>query len=401
MQNLVITNAGQELMTSLITKGTTASFTKIATSEHAYKKEELGNLLALEDIKQEVTISKLEQKDASTIEITAAITNEELTQGYYIKALGLYIKDNEGNEILYAVAIDDTPDHLSAFDNKTISSIKYRLNVRVSNSEQVTLEIDPKVYATAEQVEELSNSVSEISNSVSEISKSLQQVTEITTDLKSHAFKSTVNNLTTTTTGYALDATQGKALNTRVTALETPTFTQATSRTNIASGNTMPIILGKIMKYFADLKSHAFNSLANNLTTTTTGYALDATQGKALNDKFGKVLWTNSNPVAFETMTITLSSSDYDVLDIYYLWKTTSVALLTTSTLKGYNAILRQSGFVVESDNITIKELSVFTRDIVRNSDTSFSVNSFVSTSPNNYTNAFLIPIKIIGRKLS
>ena len=44
MQNLVITNAGQELMTSLITKGTTASFTKIATSEHAYEKEELGNL---------------------------------------------------------------------------------------------------------------------------------------------------------------------------------------------------------------------------------------------------------------------------------------------------------------------------------------------------------------------
>ena len=141
--------------------------------------------------------------------------------------------------------------------------------------------------------------------------------------------------------------------------------------------------------------------IANNLTTTTTGYALDATQGKALNDKLGKVLWTNTNPVAFETMTITLSSSDYDVLDIYYLWNTTSKALLKASTLKGYNAILRQSGFVVESDNITIKELSVFTRDVVRNSDTSFSVNSFVSTSPNNYTNKFLIPIKIIGRKLS
>ena len=168
MQNLVITNAGQELMTSLITKGTTASFTKIATSEHAYEKEELGNLLALEDIKQEVAISKLEQKDASTIEITAAITNEELTEGYYINALGLYIKDNEGNEMLYAVAIDDTPDYVPAFDNKTISSIIYRLNVRVSNSEQVTLEIDPKVYATAKQVEELSDTVSEADKSLQE-----------------------------------------------------------------------------------------------------------------------------------------------------------------------------------------------------------------------------------------
>lgn len=162
MQNLVITNAGQELMTSLITKGTTASFTKIATSEHAYKKEELENLLALEDIKQEVAISKLEQKDASTIEITAAVTNEELTRGYYIKTLGLYIKDNEGDEILYAVAIDDTPDHLSAFDNKTISSITYRLNVRVSNSEQVTLEVNLGTYATVEQVEELKEKITSL-----------------------------------------------------------------------------------------------------------------------------------------------------------------------------------------------------------------------------------------------
>lgn len=391
MQNLVITNAGQELITSLITKGTTASFTKIATSEHVYEKEELENLFALEDIKQEVAISKLEQKDASTIEITAAITNEELAEGYYIKALGLYMKNDEGNEILYAVAIDDTPDYLSAFDNKTISSIKYRLNVRVSNSEQVTLEIDPKVYATAEQIEELSNSVSEIS-------KSLQQVTEITTDLKPHAFNSTVNNLTTTTTGYALDATQGKALNTRVTALETPTFTQASSRTNIASGNTMPTILGKIMKYFTDLKTHAFNSLANNLTTTTTGYALDATQGKTLNDKFGKVLWTNTNPVAFDTMTITLSSDDYDMLDIYYLWSTTSNFISNISMLKGYSSIIRQVGFD-RSAGVTV--VSVISRTVNRSSDTVFTVDNFVSTDAVNYTNNYFIPIKVIGRKLS
>ena len=388
MQNLVITNAGQELMTNLITKGTTANFTKITTSEHVYEKEELGNLLALKDIKQEVAISKLEQKDASTIEITAAITNEELTEGYYIKALGLYIKDNEGNEILYAVAIDDTPDHLSAFDNKTISSIKYRLNVRVSNSEQVTLEIDPKVYATAEQVEELSNSVSEIS-------KSLQQVTEITTDLKPHAFNSTVNNLTTTTTGYALDATQGKALNTRVTALETPTFTQATSRTNIASGNTMPTILGKIMKYFTDLKSHAFNSLANNLTTTTTGYALDATQGKTLNDKFGKVLWTNTNPVGVNTMDITLSSDDFDVLDIYYAAMIGNDEMHYASSLKSYSTTITH---VYYSDVLSSEV--VLWRPIAFNSSTKLELG--ILHGPSDKTeNTRLIPLKIIGRKLS
>ena len=209
------------------------------------------------------------------------------------------------------------------------------------------------------------------------------------------------NNLTTTDEGYALDARQGNVLDTRISALETPTFTQASSRANIASGENTPTILGKIMKYFTDLKSHAFNDLANNLTTTTTGYALDAAQGKTLNDKFGKVLWTNSNPVAFDTMNITLSSSDYDVLDIYYLWSTTSNFLLKASTLKGYGTVIRQSGYILESNDFTLKELSLLNRNIVRNSDTSFSVNGFFSASPNDYTNRFLIPIKIIGRKLS
>ena len=38
-------------------------------------------------------------------------------------------------------------------------------------------------------------------------------------------------------------------------------------------------------KYVEGLKSHAFRDPANNLTTTASGYALDARQGKALKDQ--------------------------------------------------------------------------------------------------------------------
>ena len=206
------------------------------------------------------------------------------------------------------------------------------------------------------------------------------------------------NNLTITEEGCALDARQGNVLDTRVTALETPTFTQATSRTNIASGNTMPTILGKIMKYFTDLKSHAFNSLANNLITTTTGYALDATQGKALNDKLGKVLWTNTNPVAFDTKTITLSSSDYDVLDIYWLWNTTSNNMYVTSCLKGYCTTIKGYSIVVSGTGDSVA--SVLLREITKNSNTSLTINPIAVTN-SVYNSNYLIPIKIIGRKLS
>ena len=50
-------------------------------------------------------------------------------------------------------------------------------------------------------------------------------------------------------------------------------FTKATTRTNIASGDTHRTIFGKICKFFADLGTSAFSGLANNLTTTEIGRA--------------------------------------------------------------------------------------------------------------------------------
>lgn len=69
----------------------------------------------------------------------------------------------------------------------------------------------------------------------------------------------------------------------------TVTFADATTRVNLVSGEKVSVSFKKIKKWFADLKSFAFKDLANNLTTTTTGSALDASQGKILNDKYGEL----------------------------------------------------------------------------------------------------------------
>lgn len=66
----------------------------------------------------------------------------------------------------------------------------------------------------------------------------------------------------------------------------TVTFTEPSARENIVSGEKVSVGFGKIKKWFADLKSFTFKDLVNNLTTSTTGSALDASQGKILNDKY-------------------------------------------------------------------------------------------------------------------
>jgi len=67
----------------------------------------------------------------------------------------------------------------------------------------------------------------------------------------------------------------------------TVTFTTATSRTNLASGDKVSVAFGKIAKWFSDLKSAAFAEVANNLTTESEGKVLDGRQGKVMSGMIG------------------------------------------------------------------------------------------------------------------
>ena len=59
-----------------------------------------------------------------------------------------------------------------------------------------------------------------------------------------------------------------------------------------AVGETGKVLWGKVTKWFSDMSALVASKLdaanvVNNLTTTSSGYALDARQGKALNDMLG------------------------------------------------------------------------------------------------------------------
>lgn len=81
-------------------------------------------------------------------------------------------------------------------------------------------------------------------------------------------------------------------------------FTQATARANITAGETIAVILGKIAKFFADLKTVAFTGSFNDLTdrptitglqsinndtTTVAGYVADARIAKTHGDEIDAI----------------------------------------------------------------------------------------------------------------
>lgn len=95
--------------------------------------------------------------------------------------------------------------------------------------------------------------------------------------------------------------------------VETTAFTQATERENLNPGEGLLSIFGKLMKWFSDLKEIAWSgryadltdrpvlgnaasaNIANNLTTEDEGFALDARQGKTINDSLGGLKFYEDN----------------------------------------------------------------------------------------------------------
>ena len=64
-------------------------------------------------------------------------------------------------------------------------------------------------------------------------------------------------------------------------------FSTSSTRQNIATGDTFSTLFGKIAKWFSDLGTAAFQGVSNVLTQTSSGYVLDARQGKTLADRIG------------------------------------------------------------------------------------------------------------------
>lgn len=149
-------------------------------------------------------------------------------------------------------------------------------------------------------------------------------------------------NVNITPTDIGAVAEDGNISNTTVT------FADTTTRVNLVSGEKASVGFRKIKKWFADLKSFAFKDLANNLTTTTTGSALDASQGKILNDKYGELNRSLGN-----------LKTDFDKLNSIKIKVGTAVRTVT----KGENSFmlftLEQVKNMFELESLSVNNIAI------------------------------------------
>lgn len=102
---------------------------------------------------QTLPIASVTYSDDSHACIISAVTdNSTVTTGYYLREFGIYAKDPDDGEILYAVASDSEPDFIPAKGTSTVISQEIGVALTFANAANVTAAVNTSATATISYV---------------------------------------------------------------------------------------------------------------------------------------------------------------------------------------------------------------------------------------------------------
>ena len=306
----VITTAGQALLTSILANQGTLTFSKFQTSSYQYASgTDLSALTSLNDVEQTVTPSGAGIIDSTTLYATSTVSNSGLAAEYTAYTLGLFISDGV-DEVLFAVATAIVPDVIPEDIGGTPSTYTYSLQLGVSSTEDITINVDMDAYLTADSV---------------------------------------IDNLTSTSVNSPLSAKQGNVLDTNkankadISSIIT-TGTKNTTGAQIASG-TYFYLNGQLVKAKSDIAVNDDYTLNTNYELATVGGVLTELNSNKM-DRLAPTIITADGVKSYATLLTELANA--------VNWTNIScksVLMLDNSIL--HCRTLSKSGYVAVFDGIS------------------------------------------------
>lgn len=199
----VITTAGRQVLASAAA-GIKLTWTRAAASSTALPSgTDLESLTALTNIKQYAPITSAVIGGVQTVECSARFSNNGINTAYNIETIGLYGQLTAGSETLIAVVTAIEADQMPAYDASAPSAFVYNIQMTVSNAADITMEVtDAGTASVADLDRKVTSDGGNISNTV-------------------------VTTVTASTASYPVPA----------------------------ANDSMSVIIGKIQKFFADIRA--------------------------------------------------------------------------------------------------------------------------------------------------
>ena len=150
----ILTDLGKQVIAQSLT-GKQFEITKVVLGDGVWDEntnpEELTSLISP---KLTLPIADKEE-NGDTVRIRVLLTNEGVSEGFFIRELGVIAEDKTtGEEILYAVAYANPPDYLPSNNSSTKIEVGFDIYVVVANSPNITVKVsDTIVLATKQDIE--------------------------------------------------------------------------------------------------------------------------------------------------------------------------------------------------------------------------------------------------------
>ena len=129
-----LTKKGADYLATRLANELAVEFLKVEIGDGAIVSgQNPKNQTSLISYKKDVRILKKEQEN-NAINLTIQITNDDITQGFYLKEIGIYVNDSTTNGCLYWYCNEDNAQYIKA---KTDSLISFEIDIRmeVTNSD--------------------------------------------------------------------------------------------------------------------------------------------------------------------------------------------------------------------------------------------------------------------------
>ena len=163
----VLTNAGLELAKRANAGQARFEITRAVTSADDWSNktiQDLEEVTAIPNIMQQGTVMDTEEVESnnSVMGVSLCFTNKNLSTGYQIKVIGLYVKEEgQENDFLYAVTTAITPEYMPSFADKVLYKFNMQMYLVIGKAQAVNVVINEGTAVTRTQFDKYKVEVTE------------------------------------------------------------------------------------------------------------------------------------------------------------------------------------------------------------------------------------------------
>ena len=153
----VLTRAGFELAKKAHAGQAKFGITRAVSSAEDWSDksaQDLEEVTTIPNVMQNGNIMDIEEVESNNaaIGVSLKFTNKDLTNGYHVRIIGLYVKE-EGtkNEILYAITTAISPEYIPSFADKVLYKFNMQMYLVIGKAQAVNVVIDEGTAVTRTQ----------------------------------------------------------------------------------------------------------------------------------------------------------------------------------------------------------------------------------------------------------